>query len=199
MSRPKHDGRRSRAFRVEALESRALLSTAGVVPRPAAAFASLARSAHSPSIAADPRYVGRMEGVGGSDHAAMRVDFSTTGPVTGISTDVHRQGAFAGGLSQFNGAARVQVSNSFGHRTIKYRDGTATLISPGGQNKLFVSFTGTETRIMNGLEMFELEGRVTGGAGIYTALTQRANGSFRCNGTFTADTFRVSLGFTIVF
>ena len=52
MTGPNHKQRRSRTFRVEILESRRLMSTAGLVSRPAAVVAPLARPAVFASTAA---------------------------------------------------------------------------------------------------------------------------------------------------
>src|SRR5262245_21797256 len=71
---------RNRTLRVEVLESRALLSTAGVVSRPAALVAPQAPLAHASRIAQDPEYTSKMMmGIGGLDTDTMQVRFFTRG------------------------------------------------------------------------------------------------------------------------
>ena len=79
MSHSNNQRRRNRTFRAEVLGSRALLSTAGVVSRPAAA-APLAPFARFSSSAGDPEYKGTMTGT-------IRVTKSVTKTEFELSTE----------------------------------------------------------------------------------------------------------------
>ena len=137
-----------------------------------------------------------MMGIGSPDSGTMKVRFFTKGVVTGRSTSTQRRDAFGGGESEFNGTADIEVTkNIFGTRTIKYKNGRANLISPGGTNVLTVKFTGTEKKIAPNVDQFDLEGELTGGQGLFNGLTSK--GHFECKGAFYRDTDEAGLGFSI--
>jgi hypothetical protein len=157
---PNHRGRRNRTFRVEVLESRALLNIAGVVSRPAAAIAPLARFAQFSSVAGDPTFKGTMRG-----------KFQFTGPnaIKFKTKGTMEPAPFAKAMSTFSGTATaVPVVNADGSLGgYLYTNGNATLTSFNGMNRIHVNFKGFEgpTRKLE-LEGFVLlgEGRVgTGG------------------------------------
>jgi hypothetical protein len=158
MSHPNHQRRRKRAFRVEALESRALLSTAGVVfSRPAAAVAPLARSAQFSNIAADPEFRSEMKGTFRIVHDQFQ--FLSSGFVSG-----HVAGVLAfGNQSTFNGSVGVGEMLRVG--TTKYTSGYATLTSNLGTNWLMFHVAAA----VEGSN-FRLDGRTVNGGGVFAGL-----------------------------
>jgi hypothetical protein len=154
MSHPNHQRRRNRTFRVEVLESRQLLSTAGVVSRAGAAVAPLARSAHFSSIAGDPEYKGKMKG----DFTVTpdEIQFSTSGKVSGT--------AFEGGHSTFNGIAVTGVKAS---GKITYTKGGADLANHDQSNMLMAIFKVTVHK-----DHFTLDGVTGPGSGDFATAPQ---------------------------
>ena len=144
MSHSNHQRRANRTFRVEALEPRALLSTAGVVSRPAAAIAPLARVASSPG---DPNFTTKMVGEWIVPQGQLSVGWEMTGAVTQTTGDT-KTNPFA----PYNKQRSNQFVGGAGLRESLLRDkelltnGTATLFtlsaSPTG---LKVSFEGSLT------------------------------------------------------
>jgi hypothetical protein len=173
MSQLNHQRRRNRTFRVEALESRALLSTAAVVARPAAAVAPLARFAPS-SIAGDPAYSATFEGtlIRSDRKKEVILTFSTVGTVSSNPTTGPGSQTFAGGSSTFKG--EVERFESKG--TVKYINGTGDVISPSGTDELGIRFHGTKST-----KTFSWTGHVFSGKGVF----DRAMGTFSGAGTFT--------------
>jgi hypothetical protein len=161
MSHPNHRRRPNRTFRVEALESRALLSTAGVICRPAAAIAPLERV--SP-VAGDPKLTGDVVGKLVSS-GPNQVTFKTTGPVTGGH-------GFAGGKATFNGVMNARP----GHGEIKYSNGSAKLTSGNG-----VYLYGIDDVIAT-----EIKGHLMLDGKVLTAGLERATGKFVATGTIDA-------------
>jgi hypothetical protein len=172
MSHPNHQRRRNRTFRVEVLESRVLLSTAGVVSRPAAAVAPGARFAQVSSIAGDPKYEGVMTGTGGLPEATKEVHFFTSGAISSKTTTGPGVDAFDGGASEFKGGADTETMKN---GKIKYKNGFADIISPDGTNMLTVKFTG-----LRQMDSFTLQGEVLLGQGVF----KRAKGTFSAEGAF---------------
>jgi hypothetical protein len=154
MSHPNHERRRNQTFRVELLESRALLSTAGVVSRPAAAIAPLARSAHFSSIAGDPKYMGKMKGE--FRVTPDEIQFSTSGKVSGT--------AFDGGHSTFNGIAVTGVKSN---GKITYTKGAADLANHDQSNMLTSIFKVTVHK-----DHFTLDGVTGSGSGDFATAHQ---------------------------
>ena len=185
MSHPNPQRRSSRTFRVEALESRALLSTAGVVSRPATAAAPGVRIAQVSSSAGDPEYGGVVTGTGGLPEATKHIHFFTIGTITCTTPSAPGGKAFDGGESKFNGKALTEMKNG----KIKYIDGGGDIISPTGTNVLAVDFTGSEEN-----NMFKWEGKVLGGVGAFKIGTK---GTFAATGRFNRQQGTVDIGLVI--
>lgn len=144
MSQSKHQRRLNRTFRVEALESRALLSTAGVVAPPAAAIARLARVASS---GGDPNFTTKMVGEWIVPDGQLSVGWEMTGAVTQTTGDT-KTNPFA----PYNKQRSNQFIGGAGLRESVMRDkelltnGTATLFTlSANPTGLSVSFEGSLT------------------------------------------------------
>ncbi len=167
MSHPNHKRRRERTLCIEALESRALLSTVY----------------HSK----------KMMGVGGIPEVGTRqVRFFTMGMVIAEPATGPTGKAFGGGASKFNGAAdttMVTVKEGKFH----YTNGTAILTSANEKNKLVIAYHGTET-ITDKKDEFKLEGHVIGGEGLFSSQTK---GQFDANGHFFRNKGEALVGFLV--
>lgn len=157
MSHPNRQRRRNQTFRLEVLESRVLLSTAGVVYRPAAAVAPLARSAQFTNIAADPEFIGEMSGTFRIVHDQFQ--FLTSGYVKGKVGGVL---AF-GHQTTFNGS--VGVGEMMRDGRIKYTSGYASIVSDSGANSLQF-----QVRVAIEGSKFELGGRTESGGGVFAGV-----------------------------
>jgi hypothetical protein len=175
MNHPNRARSRNRTFRVEVLESRALLSTAGVVSRPAAVVAPLASPAHFSSVVGDPEYSAKFGGsLSGSKKKTAEISLASSGmvssnPATGPGSQI-----FVGGFSRFDG--RVERTEA-GKGEIKYMDGVADLIDPSGKDKLAVRFHGTS----HTGNTFSWKGAFVSGTGQFKG----ASGNFSAFGSFT--------------
>jgi hypothetical protein len=163
MSHPNHERRRNRTFRVEVLESRALLSTAGAVSRPAAVVAPPAPFAQLSSIAGDPVLMGTAIKGKLSSAKAGKVTFKVTG-------------AISGGLG-FNGekatlAGEMNVAAKTAKDVIDYNNGSATLTGMG-----LYAFTIDNVVARERGVRFEMTGIISG-AGF-----DRSTGTFDAKGT----------------
>jgi hypothetical protein len=125
MSHSNHQRRRSRTFRVEVLESRTLLSTAGVVSRPGAAVAPLARVAQFSKIGGDPKFEGQLKGTFRVTEGG-RFEFTASGYLSGKPF---------GNLSEFAGTAHTGKTS--GGKTT-YTSGAGTITNQSGTNQLIV-------------------------------------------------------------
>jgi hypothetical protein len=172
MNHRNHQRRRDRTFRVEVLESRVLLNTAGFVSRPAAAVAPGVRFAQVSSITGDPKYEGVLTGTGGLPEVTKQIHFFTIGAISSKTTTGLGVDAFDGGASEFKGVADTEKMKN---GKIKYKDGFADIISPDGANMLTLKFTG-----LRQLDNFTLEGEVLVGKGVF----KRAKGTFAADGAF---------------
>src|SRR5262249_45338373 len=125
-----HQRRRSRTFRVELLESRALLSAAGLVSRPATAVASMARiaafsSTATPEFSTDP--TGSFKG---KVHPhSTGISIKTTGVFDGVADTV------------FHGAAKYTQGAT--PDKIHFVKGKAVLVTPNKHTDLTIKFTGS--------------------------------------------------------
>jgi hypothetical protein len=162
MSHPNHQRRRNQTFRVEALESRALLSTAGVVSRPAAAVAPLARFAQFSNTAEDPKLTGTFAGTI-SHPEPHRYKFETVGTVVSSEPNSVAGQAFAGGESKMD----VNVHGNKGH---------AILADPSGSSLLKVNFTVQHLNPETG--KFTLKGDKIFSTGVFKG----AKGTFEAHG-----------------
>lgn len=179
---PNHKLRRSQTFRVEILESRALMSTAGLASRPAAAFAPLARPAVFASTAAaelgiDPN---------GSFHG--KVEPHSTGisiKTTGDFGDI--------GHTAFHGAANYTKGATA--NAINFVNGKAILATENKHTDLTISFTGTG-RVHDGdLLGFSLSGTVTGGKYKGKAVT---TGTFSAHNTHIVARYNWTIEVTVI-
>jgi hypothetical protein len=181
MSQPNLRRRRNRTFRLEVLECRALLSTAGVVFRPAAAVPPVARVAQFSNIGGDPEFKGEMGGT--FQETAGGIEFKTSGFVEGKFKGVR----VFGHQTKFNGTADFTARAG---NTTKYTSGTGDLtsqpVAPGNPNVLIVTFHVT----VHGNEL-KISGKTGTGYGALAGAkkgTIEGKGSVdRNNGTITIE------------
>jgi len=163
---------RSRAFRLELLESRELLSTVGNFERNIAEV-SLAIPALHQTIAGS--YSGSAIASPTSELGGTST-FKTTGTAIGAST--------------FDGSDSYSANK---HRDVKYTHGVATLADMSG-DEINVTFAGKGHETVSGEFTVSVKGKVTGGAGTYAGTA----GTFSESGTFDYSTGAFSTNIKIV-
>jgi hypothetical protein len=177
---------------VEVLEGRELLSTAGVVSRPAAAVAPLARFAQISSIAGDPEYSGTFSGTGPDRSIPGIARWSTNGMVVSSKANSRAGQAFTG-VVQFNGAANSRTQRD---GTIIFTHGIAALINPLTKTKLDIGFKGSEIRNKIKLEGENLHGLNEMFKGI-SPFTLHPKGTFSATGHIIPATGTIEFKFKI--
>jgi hypothetical protein len=171
-----HQRRRSRTFRVEVLESRALLSAAGVVSRAAAAVASLARVAQVSGIPliTKTNYHGTLTGTFQSKSKELK--FHTSGPLDGTPS-----GApfwfFKNKGPEYHPSFTGKTEKKTVKSKVTFIGGTATLANFDDTDKINFTFTGEE-----GKHTFMLKGDIVSGTGSFAVVT----GSISADGTFNS-------------
>jgi hypothetical protein len=175
--------RRNRTIRLEILDSRALLSTAGVVSRPAAAVAPLARFAHFSSIAGDPKV--KSESPAKGDYVINKASvpavltFNTHGFIIGDTNPFHIN------YIRFDGSMKAKLLEN--GKGTEFTNGQA--VATGlRDSKLVIHFHGSEKH-----NDITLEGTVTSGSSDFGA---HVTGSFKATGKFPAMK-KIELSYTI--
>jgi hypothetical protein len=149
MSNPTHKQRRSRTFRVEVLESRQLLSTAGIVSHPPAVV-PLERVAHFSRTVEDVKYKGTFTGTGGFEmNSDTLISFTTTGTVENGGMQFPGPSTFSGTMVRVEEKAKI-----------KYVHGDATLTDNMTHSRINIEFSSDLAK-----GKFKLEGKVIGGTG----------------------------------
>jgi hypothetical protein len=173
MRNPTHKQRRSRTFRVEVLESRELLSTAGIVSRTAAAAAPLARVAQVSGIPAEKTVLeGSLKGTGTASDGKANVTATGDVPQLGESTLSLK--------ATYSGAAKSGEGNEF-------KKGTATLTN--GVSSVSVSFEWEN----HPRYAFFLKGTAKGETGAFAKMKGKFSGVGKFL-TYTApDNFSISI------
>jgi hypothetical protein len=175
MSNPNHKQRRSRTFRVEVLESRELLSTAGIVSRPAAAVAPLERFALSsgiPAVKTVRTIKGSLTGTGDLTYEVGRKSGTVSAMATGNETEL------GGNATVFLHANFTVEKNG----ELKYKAVQAAFVNGDGQ------ITSRVTWEPHG-EHFQLKGTVESGTGRF----EKAKGSFNAGGKLVPSTQTFSI------
>jgi hypothetical protein len=182
MTHSNHQRRRNRTIRLEILESRTLLSTAGVVSRPGAAVAPLARVAQFSNIAGDPKFKGTMDGF--ATLSPNGLVFSTSGDLAHKSGK-NPHGAFGNG-SSFTGNATGAATK--GKKTT-YKPGKLE-VDDASNNGLRASIE----VIVEGTE-FKVKGTIHSGVGKLS--NAKNGGTIHGTGTINQATGAISIELTV--
>jgi hypothetical protein len=154
-----HRSLRSRAFRLELLESRELMSAVGTSDQHIVQVSVAIQALHE-TIAGT---------YSGTAIASPTSEFKGTSDFRTAGTAI--------GPSSFDGSDSYSASK---HNTVKYTNGTATLADTSG-DEINVTFTGKGRGNGAGEYSIFAKGSVKGGAGTYAG----AAGSFSSSGTFS--------------
>jgi hypothetical protein len=186
MSHPNHQHRRIRTFRVEVLESRALLSRAGLVSRPATPVAPLAQIMQRSGF---PEVTYSYEGTftGSFRYEGLRLIFSTSGPLSGKPSGapfwVFSKGPEYYPLLTGNTESNLEKSK------VTFKDGRGALATYDDADKISVDFKGVEHK-----DTFKLDGKVVGGKGFFP----KAKGTFSAGGSLDRFNSTFTINFKIV-
>jgi hypothetical protein len=170
VSNGKRQASRNRAFRLELLESRAVLSAVGVSAHHLAEVSHVVPAVHE-------TITGSLSGHGVVSPTSLtkgKTTFNSSGNVIGSST--------------FDGSVSYSANKS---HNIRYTKGVATLANSSG-DVIDVSFTGAGPETGTSFT-YSVKGPVKGGAGTFA----RAAGTFTGNGSVNRATGAFSIDLTI--
>jgi len=173
MSNLSHKVPRSRKFRLELLESRELLSAAGLPAHQIADVSPLART-HREIIKGS---LSGQESVHPITISQGTASFRGSGTTTVL------------GSVTFNGSVSYSVNK---HHALKYTNGVGTLADLSG-DQIDVSFSGSGRQTGLADFTFSVKGPVTGGTGMLAG----AAGSFTGKGSFNSGALSITLTATL--
>jgi hypothetical protein len=179
MSNSSHKQRRSRTFHAEVLEPRALLSTSGLVSRPAHAVAPLARLAVSQShvdveLGKDPEFSGTFKGTGLLVQDSVIINSSGTVKQLGTGKSGFNGGVVYsnnGGFLKVTGGsvilANLKFNNHMHNTDLTLKPSSGTGLEHGGKisfNNVRGSVTGEfkDRQVITGT--FAAHGNIVGAA-----------------------------------